>query len=345
MKRSFILIFVLIATGCSITQSAVVKDSVTQNGVMQPSSIPHLQGPPLKANQTRLQGRYGYTGSPDALQNASDKTLGHLTPKHLLYGQMVFPIGEGSSEGSSESKVGVWEIGIFGGGALSLEDAQRSNEDQDANLFKDTSLPFLKFGVGLRGPLVQKNKFTLGLNLEGEVSRQAFKTNIDRVQTIMTTFEWDEQLRQDFNLDDGESTITTQSEMIEHEDYFFSLTPRAALYGQYQVLDFLSLDFGFSAQYIQYQKSILSNECTYEKELTNVSQLTDPEALILDDDCSPESLYPVNQYHFDFTYYGGATFRHQVVHLSMLFAYSHAPFDDFSPASPFTFTTQAGITF
>ena len=120
------------------------------------------------------------------------------------------------------------------------------------------------------------------------------------------------------------------------------------MYGQFQVLDFLSLDFGFSAQYIQYQPSNFSNKCTYEKTLTDVDEALDPEVLASfasGGDCSPENLYPSTPYHFDFTYYGGGTVQFNAFHLSMLFAYSHAPFDDVSLASPFTFTTQAGISF
>jgi hypothetical protein len=331
-------------TGCGITQSAIVQDEVTQNGVMPPSSIPHLQGPALQPKQVRFQGRYGYTGASDGLKPASNQTLGHLTPKHLFYGQVAFPL----NSDSSKEKKGVWELGLFGGGAVSLEEARKSNQNQDENLFKNTSLPFLKAGFGVRGPLVQKKRFLLGLNIEGEVSRQAFNIQIDRTQTLTTTFEWNEELSQQFDLGDGETTVTTEQEQINYEEYFFALTPRAALYGQYQVLDFLSLDFGFSAQYIQYQKSTFSNTCTYDKELTDLDQLTDPStlgSLTSGGECSPEELYPITPYHFDFTYYGGGTFQYDAFHLSMLFAYSHSPFDEIVHASPFTFTTQAGISF
>ena len=117
---------------------------------------------------------------------------------------------------------------------------------------------------------------------------------------MTTTFEWNDQILQQLNLDREETTVTIDQQELEYEDYFLALTPRAGLYGQFQVLDFLSLDFGFSAQYIQYQPSNFSNKCTYEKTLTDVDEALDPEVLASfasGGDCSPENLYPSTPYH------------------------------------------------
>ena len=42
-----------------------------------------------------------------------------------------------------------------------MNDCLKNNDAQDEDLFKNTSLPFLKFGLGVRGPLLQKKKFCL----------------------------------------------------------------------------------------------------------------------------------------------------------------------------------------
>lgn len=337
---SFFILFGFLYSGCSITQSTVVKDEYTQNAVMQPSALPHLQGPSLKAKQTRVQGRYTYTGDTNTLPSASSKALGHLTPQHHLYGQVAFPL----TEGSAKSNKAVWEMGLFGGGSLSTDDARRSNQSQNEDTFADTSMPFLKAGLGVRGPLLQKKRFLLGLNLEGEVGRQAFRTDLSRTQTITTTVEWNEQIAQDLGLERQEDTVTVGPLPLEEEGYFFTFTPRAGLYGQIKVLDFLSLDLGFSVQYIQYQQATGENECTYEKSLTDLSQLSDPENLI-EGECSADSLYPLSQYHVDLTYYGGATLSFNPFHVSLLFSYATSPFDEIEYSAPFVFATQAGLSF
>jgi hypothetical protein len=319
-------------SACSLTSKTVVKDIAQQNVAVESPNIPHLQGASLKPEQTRIQGEYRYAGpNSPALPIAKDNnTEGHANITHAFYGQLARTLGDGETG---------WEVGFFGGGAVSMSSARVQNTSRAQDELEDVSAPFLKLGVGFRGPLVRHARFSVGLNLEAEASRQAYRVDLYRVKTTETTVEFREDL---FGGNTPESsTATTQSsERLVLEDHIYAFTPRAGLYGDVTILPELHLILGLSAQLSKRFSGYAEESCEYE-----FSSDTDILAFSDSDPCDPKDTFPMGSYQAYLTYYGGLSLNLTPLSLNLIASSSAALAREVHAPVPFQLTGSVGLTF
>lgn len=322
----------LLLNACSISQSVTIKDIAEQNMAIEAPSIPHFQGVGLKAKETQIQGEYRYAGPNDPSLPISSKnhTEGHSNITHAVYGQIRHRIGDGD--------VG-WEFGLYGGGALNMKDARVQNTTYQANDLEDTSTPYLKLGLGFRGPLVHQDRFSIGLNLEAEVVRQAYEVALYRVKVTETTIDYHEEVFRNYTPDNTVTTVES-SEQFNFKDHLYSLTPRAGVYGNIMIIPQLHVILGVSAQLSQRAPGYGEKDCEYkttaEREVITLGAL---------EQCAPEDSFPIRNYQTYLSYYTGLSAHLSPITINLIASRSSAIALDVHAPVPFQLHSSLGVHF
>ena len=322
----FQTLIALLIAGCGSTR---YQDEALQTNVVAPASLPQLQGPPLKVDEMRFQGRHSYALKRSSVPQRSSTSIGHVVPQHTVYGQIMFRPGGLTEYLPSGDSKDLPEFGMYAGGTVNLENPRKSYHGQDLFLIKNSGhISSFRFGFGSRGQFHQSQDLTVGLTQEIEINVQSASAQIKR-RAKTEEFDFGSQLFEDPELlDEQQSPI-----LVNDRVYDFSGHYRIALYAQYHLFKFLSIDLGLSTQYLQFTPLIATNECTFG---------FNPVYIL---GCDSENNYPITEGYLNFSTYGGFTVLLDKFHISTLFTYAAAPFEDFTLPAPITFTTQGGITF
>ena len=319
-------------SACSIAQNVTIKDVAQQNVAVESPTVPHLQGALLEPGQLRVQGEYRYAAANDPTQPITDtnNTEGHSNAVHVAYGQVVMSVDQVG---------GSWEFGVFGGGALKMTEARVQNTTHDPQTFESVSAPFVKLGLGLRGPLVRKERFTIGLNLEAEASRHAYQVDLYRVRTTEATINYSEELFGKYT-PESMSATTQSSERLTLEDYVYSVTPRLGVFGDVIIIPQLHLLLGLSAQMSERASAYAEDECTYET--SSEQEIITFGAL---NQCDPKDTFPLQSYQAYLTYYGGLSLQLAPLSLNVTVSSATALGLDVHAPVPFQLNSSVGLAF
>ena len=330
--RALSSLALLTLSACGFNQKVSVKDMAQQNVAMEAPGAPMLQGSPLKPEQTRVVGQYRYAADTDpkrAIGPGDDSLEGHSNVTHLAQVQIIRMLGDGETG---------WELGFSGGGALTMQGARVQNTSFSPDDLANASMPFLKLGVGLRGPILVKDKVRVGLNFEADITRQAYQANIRRVKTTETSLD-------SYNIFDPNAEPTTNtstrisSELLEIEDHVVNLTPRAGLYSDITILPQLHAYAGLSAQFSKRYAGYAESECDYE--------INEGDLLMLNvsDQCSPKDRFPMGEYQTYLTFYGGLSLELDAFSVNLIASHTRALQLDEQAAVPFQLLGSGSISF
>jgi len=324
-----IVLYASLLSACSVSQTVTVRDAAQQNIAMEAPGAPMMQGSLLKAEGSRLVGQYRYAAETDpkkAITVGAQDVDGHSNVTHSAQLQYIRSLSQGERS---------WELGLIGAAAISMSDARVQNITTSPDDLESASMPFLKLGLGLRGGLVKIGRFNLGLNLEGELTRQAYRVDIRRVKTTESTITVPNLFdpKQE-NLSTTTSTIS--DDLLELEDHLISFTPRVGLFGDVTIIPELHVYLGASTQLSKRYTGYAESECSYEEDNLSLPSF---------DQCDPKDTFPMGEYVSYLTFYGGVSLDLELLSINVIGSRAMALSYSEHAAVPFQLVSSFGLNF